>query len=89
MDLFDNPDGAAERERQLAELFEAVHQAQQMARALCNSRPDDDRLKLMFDRLEAVRREVEQIDRGPRSIPSDNIDPKWTGLLPWRIVPDG
>ncbi len=88
MNLFGNPDGVAERERQLAELLAAVLQAQQVARVVCNSRPDDHQVKLLFGRLEAVRLEIEQIRRGHGAVPFDDIDPKWTGLLPWRMVPE-
>ena len=88
MNLFGSPDGLAERERKLTELLEAVHQAQQLARALCNSRPNDNQVKLLFGRLEAVRLEVEQIRRSDGAVPFDDIDPKWTGLLPWRMVPE-
>ena len=88
MNLFGHPDGAAERERQLAELLEMVRQAQQVARLLCNSRPHDNQAKLLFGRLEAVRLEVEQIQGRQGAIPFEDIDPKWTGLLPWRMVPE-
>lgn len=88
MNILGNPEGVAGREQQLAELLEAVHQAQQMARALCNSRLDDMEVKLLFGRLEAVRVEVEQLRRRPGAAPFREIDPKWTGLVPWRLVPE-
>ena len=88
MNLFGSADGVAERERKLAELLGAVLQAQQVARELCNSRPNDSEIKLLFGRLEAVRVEVEQIRRGDGAVPFDDIDPTWTGLLPWRMVPE-
>ena len=87
MNPFLSPDASAAREQRLADLLEAVRQAQQVARALCNSRDSDNQAKLLFGRLEAVRLEVEQMRRNG-AIPFEEIDPKWTGLLPWRMVPE-
>jgi hypothetical protein len=58
-----------------------------VARALCNSRDNVKEAKLLFGRLEAVRLEVEQMRRNG-AVPFKEIDPKWTGLLPWRVVPE-
>ena len=88
MNLFGDLDGLAERGQRLTELLEAVRAAQQVARTLCNSRPNDNELKLLFGRLEAMRLEIEQTRRGVVAIPFDDIDPKWTGLLPWRTAPE-
>jgi hypothetical protein len=85
---FSDPDGVTDRGRQLTELLKAVGAAQQVARALCISRPNDNELKLLFGRLEAVRVEIEQTRRGLIAVPFDDIDPKWTGLLPWRLAPE-
>jgi hypothetical protein len=84
---FFNPNAVAAREKRLADLLEAVHQAQQVARALCNSRDNDNELNLLFGRLEAVRLEVEQMRRNG-AVPFEEIDPKWTGLIPWRMLPE-
>ena len=86
MHLFANHNSAVERQRQLAALLEAVHQAQQVARLLCNSRDNDTEVKLLYGRLEAVRLEVEQLRRGSGMGPFQQIDPKWTGLIPWPMV---
>ncbi len=88
MSIFGNPVTIAERERQLAQLLKAVQDAQQVARALCNSRDNDNQVKLLFGQLEAVRLEVEQLRRGNAAVPFEEIDPKWTGLLPWRTAPE-
>lgn len=88
MNLFGNRDLIAGRQRQLAVLLEAVEQAQQGARALCNSRAGDTEVKLLFGRLEAVRLEVEQLRRANGMGPFKEIDPKWTGLVPARLMPD-
>ena len=87
MNPFFSSDAVSARDKRLADLLEAVHQAQQVARALCNSRDKDNEVKLLFGRLEAVRLEVEQMRRNG-AVPFDEIDPKWTGLLPWRMVPE-
>ena len=103
MTLMGNRDLIAQRDRQLAILLEAVEQARRAARALCNSREDADRagsprsrgdraggddIELLVGRLEAVRIEVEQLRRGNGMGPFKEIDPKWTGLVPWRLLPD-
>ena len=87
MNPFFSPGAIAAREKRLADLLEAVHQAQQIARALCNSRDKDNDVKLLFRRLEAIRLEVEQMRRNG-AVPFEEIDPKWTGLLPWRMLPE-
>jgi hypothetical protein len=84
---FFSPDAAAAREKRLDDLLEAVRQAQQVARIQCSSRDNDNEVKLLFGRLEAVRLEVEQMRRNG-AIPFEEIDPKWTGPLPWRMVPE-
>ena len=86
MNLFAKPDSVPECERQLAVLIEAVDRAQNVARALSNSLDSGDEVKLLSSRLEAVRREVEQLRRVNRAPRFEEIDPKWTGLLPWRAV---
>ena len=92
MNLFGNPDLIAGRQRQLTVLLEAVEQAQQGARALCNSPAGDTaaktHVKLLFGRLEAVRLEVEQLRRANGMGPFEEIDPKWTGLVPAQLNPD-
>ncbi len=87
MNPFFSSDATAARDKRMADLLETVHQAQQVARALCNSRDNDNEVKLLFGRLEAVRLEVEQMRRNG-AVPFEEIDPKWTGLLPWRMVPE-
>jgi hypothetical protein len=88
MNLFGDAGGVTERERQMTDLLDTVRQAQQVARMVCNSRPDDSQAKLLFGRLDAVRLEIEQIRRDHRAVPFEDIDPKWTGPLPWRIAPE-
>ena len=87
MNPFFSSDATAARDKRMADLLETVHQAQQVARALCNSRDNDNEVKLLFGRLEAVRLEVEQMRRNG-AVPFEEIDPKWTGLIPWRMLPE-
>ena len=87
MNPFFSSDATAARDKRMADLLETVRQAQQVARALCNSRDKDNEVKRLFGRLEAVRLEVEQMRRNG-AVPFEEIDPKWTGLLPWRMVPE-
>ncbi len=88
MSLFAKPDAVAARERQVADLLEAVYEAQQLAIALCKSPDSAQEVKQLFSRLETVRLEVEQLHLGSGPIPFEEIDPKWTGLVPWRTVSD-
>jgi hypothetical protein len=91
VNIFGNRDPNAGRQRQLDGLLEAVEQAQQGARALCNSQSGTDMktdAKLLFGRLEAVRVEVEQLRQANGMGPFKEIDPKWTGLVPGRLIPD-
>jgi len=81
----EDPSPMAERNRQLNQLLDTVEQAQQVARALCNSQVGNDEVKMLFGRLEAVRLEVTQLHRGQRLAPFEEIDPKWTGFLPWPL----
>lgn len=88
MNLTDNRGPIGGRQRQLAVLLEAVEQAQQGARALCNSPAGGADVKLLFGRLEAVRLEVQQLRQANGMGPFEEIDPKWTGLFPARLTPD-
>jgi hypothetical protein len=84
----DKPKAVADREQQLAELLQAVNDAEQLAIRLCNSGGSTKDVQLLFGRLEMVREEVEQFQIGVRAVPFEEIDPKWTGLGPWGTVPE-
>ena len=88
MSPFAKPDAIASRERQVAELLEAVYEAQQLAIKLCQSPASAQEVKQLFSRLETVRLEVEQLHLGSAPVPFEEIDPKWTGLVPWRRLSD-
>lgn len=71
---------AAERARWLAQLAQAVEQAQRLACSLGVSKVSTAEVEDLYRRLEAVRIEVEALRRGS---PQREIDPFWSGLLPW------
>jgi hypothetical protein len=75
---------AAERSRWLAELAEAVDQAQRLARALSTAGSDGAQAKELFHRLESVRVEVDSLRRGAWVKRSTEIDPFLTNLFPWN-----
>ena len=79
-----NQAAAAERARWLAELAQAIDRAQRLARTLARSERDAAEANELKGRLEAIRIEVEELRRGHRLILRREIDPKWTGLLPWN-----
>lgn len=88
-DRIGNEGAAAERARWLAELAFAVDRAQRLARTLSASQSDPAEAIELGKRLEAIRTEVEELRRGSRILLRREIDPRWTGLVPWnRRKPD-
>ena len=75
---------AAERSRWLAELAQAIDQAQQLARTLGDSESNGAQAKELYGRLEAVRVEVDAIRRGTWVTRSIEIDPLRTNHFPWN-----
>jgi hypothetical protein len=75
---------AAERGRWLAELAQAVDEAQRLAKMLRASEADCLAAKEIYDRLEAVRIEVDSLRRGSWIVRRKEIDPLRTGLFPWN-----
>lgn len=75
---------AAERSRWLAELAQAVDQAQRLARTLSASESNGSQAKELFGRLESVRIEVDALRRGTWVTRSIEIDPLRTNLFPWN-----
>ena len=73
---------AAERSRWLAELAEAVAQAQRLARALGAPEGKCAPAKEVYRRLESVRIEVEALRRGGWGTSPTKIDPNWMNLMP-------
>lgn len=80
---------AAERARWLAQLAQAVEQAQRLAWSLSVSQQSTAEVEELSRSLEAVRIEIEALRRGRPGIPQREIDPFWSGLLPWSGRPDG
>lgn len=75
---------AAERSRWLAELAEAIDQAQRLARSLNSPGSSGAQARELFHRLESVRIEVDALRRGTWVTRSTETDPLWTNLFPWN-----
>ena len=84
MELPDDQRAAAERARWLAELAQAIRRAQRLTRSLAASHGESVEVLQLRVRLEAVELEVEEVRRGSRHLCRRQIDPKWTGLVPWN-----
>ena len=84
--LGDRP-AAAERGRWLAELAQAIGEAQRVARSLSVSKGRCPESELLHGQLELVRIEVEDLRRGGWGARPTKIDPHWTNLFPWKIRP--
>ena len=88
-DRAENQEAAAQRARWLAELAHAIDRAQRLARTLSVSQHDPSEAIELDKRLEAIRTEVDELQRGSRMLLRREIDPRWTGLVPWnRRRPD-
>ena len=74
---------AAERSRWLAELAEAIAEAQRLARTIGVPEGSCAPANALYERLEAVRIEVEALRRGGWGNQPAEIDPLWTSLFPW------
>jgi hypothetical protein len=75
---------ALERSRWLAEVADAIDEAQRLARKLSSSEGNAVAAKEIHGRLEAIRIEVDSLRRGGWVPRSREIDPMWTGLSPWN-----
>lgn len=80
--------GGAERARWLAELAQAVDEAQQLAWSLGASKANAAEVEGLYRRLEAVRIEIEALRRGRLPVREADTDPIWTSLLGWNGRPD-
>jgi hypothetical protein len=80
----DGTAAAAERGRWLAELAQAVDEAQGLAKTLRASEANRVAAKEIYGRLEAVRIEVDLLRRGGWVIRRNEIGPLRTGLFPWN-----
>ena len=73
-----------ERGRWLAELAQAIAEAQRLARSLGVSRGNCAEAEDLNGRLELVRIEVEDLRRGGWVTRATETDPQWTNLFPWN-----
>ena len=79
---------AVERSRWLAELAQAVDQAQQLGRAMGVREGNCVPTKELFKRLESVRVEIEALRCGGWERRPIDTDPSWTYLFPWNGRPE-
>ena len=75
---------AAERSQWLAELAQAVDDAQRLAKTLSASMAEIVGAKEIYDSLEAIRIEVDSLRRGGWVVRREDIDPQRTHLFPWN-----
>ena len=74
---------AARRAKWLAELAEALDEARRLMKQLGAAEGQLESVEL-YARIEAIRLEVEAIRLGRRYASRDELDPKWTGMIPWE-----
>ena len=84
MDRQSNDAGAAERTRWLAELADAIEEAQRVAWRLGVSEGADPEAKDLYARLEAARDEVDALRRRTWAGAQQQLDPIWMKLLAWQ-----
>ena len=72
---------AEERVRWLAELADAIDDAQQLVWRISASGGDRDRASTLYGQLEAAREEVDRLQRGSARAARLDVDPKWSDLL--------
>ena len=84
MDRRANQVGAAQRARWLAELADAIEEAQRIAWRLGISEGDDPDARNLYARLEATRDEVDSLQRGGWAGAQQQLDPIWMNLLAWH-----
>ena len=80
------PSSASERAHWLAELAQALEQAQRLAWRL-DAEAGPEAMEL-YSRLEAARMEVRSLQLGRLKVAPDDHDPKWASFLPWSRAPE-
>ena len=75
---------AVRQARWLAELAQAIDQAQRLARSLESSGRGGAEALAIIKRLETVRLEVDTLRRASRESLRRPIDPFWTGFALWN-----
>jgi hypothetical protein len=79
---------AIERARWLADLAQALGDAQMLAWELGIARGDSEAMEL-YGRIETAVAEVQSLRRGGRMTSPQEHDPKWTDVVPWATGRDG
>lgn len=82
-----NEQSAAERSLWLAELADALEQAQKLTWRLGAAEGRTAAMEL-YGQLESVRAEVQSLRLRRTALPTPKIDPKWIDLLPWQQSDD-
>ena len=72
---------AEEKARWLAELVDAIDDAQRLVWRISASGGDRARASALYGQLEAAREEVDRLRRGTARAARLEIDPKWSDLL--------
>jgi hypothetical protein len=83
-----NEQSAAERSRWLAELAEALEQAQKLTWRLGAGEGRTAAAMELYGQLESVRAEVQSLRLRRTALSMAKIDPKWIDLLPWQQSDD-
>lgn len=78
-----NETQAAERARWLAELADAIDEAQRLAWRLGVAEGGNAEAKELYGRLETVRGEVDSLRRDGWATCHEEIEPPWMNLMPW------
>ena len=76
-------DAASARARWLAELADALLQAQDLAWRLGQAVGSNPASMDLYGRIEALRGEVRSLQLRPGGTSMDENDPKWTSKSPW------
>ena len=70
-----------EQARCVADLADAIAEAQALARSIGAGHPGHGEASALYDRLEAARRELEELRRGDDSLWCGEIPPEWSNFL--------
>lgn len=81
MNRFSDRPASAARAQWLAELAQAIADAQRLARTPSIPKANCAEVEALYRRLELIRIEVEDLRRGSWGARPGKIDPRWTSLL--------
>ncbi len=76
---------AEEKARWLAELADAIDDAQQLVWQISASGGDRARASALYGQLEAAREEIDRLRRGTARAARLEVDPKWRDLLDFAV----